>query len=634
MSDNITGAGYLSLTAGFLDKLIARTKRYFKITVIILTPIILIPCFYYIEEPNNLCDLDPQGQVTCHNPTSIRKYVYTLLLMAIYWLTDIVPNAITAFLPLILFPVLGILPAREVAPLYTKDVVMLFVGGLMLVTAIDVTGLHKRVSLKILSIVGTSPFALMFSFSLVTWFSSMWISNTATVSLMMPIAENVFQTLIAQEEKRSRNIKKIAQKDGDSTKKQVSLKVEKDKEEAEYEPSPALKKIMVGISLIIPYSANIGGLATITGTPPNLIMINYMMEKFPDHIPRLDFAQWFVYGFPISLVFLLIMQGWFYLIYVGIDIKLFDLTDRYLDSVQLDKNYGYIPDLDEIREHQRLAALAKKVSLSQEEKDQLQKVLEAKYQKLPPFTSQLGEMIVSAVFLTTCLLWFFRSPGFGGWAQFFKARYVSDATVVLASASLLFILPKTWPRFDARRDIQPTETILTWKTVEKKLPWGIVFLIGGSYALSAGSSASGFSSEVKSHLTNLKGQDPWLIALVITIVTGLLTEFTSNTSSAGLLVGIIGELADAIHVNPMFLLMPMTMATSCAFMFPIATPPNAIAFSYNRLSIKDMIKCGTIMNLVGFSLIALGINSWGRVVLEIDDAVYPDWAANVTATHQ
>jgi len=248
------------------------------------------------------------------------------------------------------------------------------------------------------------------------------------------------------------------------------------------------------------------------------------------------------------------------------------------------------------------------------------------------------------------LLWFFRNPAFTGWGSWFKPKYVTDSTTALTISCLLFFLPNDWPKFSLEScnckglrkggaclgspkcPGKPTRAILEWDDIERMFPWGVIILIGGGYSLSKASSESGFSDLVAARLGALKGMHPLLIILILTVITGFATEFTSNTATEHLLVEIVANLAVAIEVNPYMLLMPMTLSTSLAFMLPVATPPNAIAFSFKRITIKDMCTSGIVMNIVGFVLVALFTWWYGRVstLLDIDPYGGLPWWANAT----
>ena len=230
-------------------------------------------------------------------------------------------------------------------------------------------------------------------------------------------------------------------------------------------------------------------------------------------------------------------------------------------------------------------------------------MIEGQFQNLPKIKTRLGEMLTLFVFVVMVLLWFFRAPGFPGWASLFGvySGYPSDSTTALFCACLMFILPSEMPDF--KLNSKPIKPILEWKDAQEKFPWGLLFLIGGGYSLSAGSSSSGFSALMADKLSGLDSLPTFAIVLVITISLGFITEFMSNVAATNLFIDIVAVLAVSLELNPYLLLLPMTLATSLAFMFPVATPPNAIAFSFNRITIKDMVLAGILMNIVGFFLL-------------------------------
>ena len=556
--------------------------RWWRFIFIVFTPFLLAFVFF-IEEPNNNCSETDPVTGACIGKTNLAAYIYILLWMGTYWVTNCIDMTATSLMPIILMPMFGVLGAKDVAPNYMKDIALLFLGGLLFAAAIEKTGLHRRLALTVMKIFGAKPHALMAGFQICTWFLSMWISNTATTAMVMPIAESVFQVIEAQEKRRY------------------------ERQGREWKgPSAGIRKLFVGLTLAIPHSANIGGMATVTGTPPNKILVGHLEDNYPCMKPNtVDFGLWMAYAFPQSVLYMILAYFWLSTYYIGW--------------------FGNVFCKGKIQPREDLA----QVGETEEDLKEIEAVINDEYEKLGPITKKLGEMIVSGLFVVLVLLWFFRAPAFGGFQHWFESGYVTDSTVVMFVSGFLFILPNDFPKFSTKKQKQPTKPILTWD--ECTIPWGVIILIGGGYALSAGSKASGFGDMIKNAMVGLKGVAPWTVAFVITVIVGFATEFTSNTATESLLVSIVSETAVAIEINPLFLLMPMTLATSLAFMLPIATPPNAIAFSYGRLTVRDMITSGAIMNVVGFALVVILVNTYGRAVFgskqdPFNDTHFPQWA--------
>lgn len=468
-----------------------------------------------------------------------REITYTAaiaLLMAAWWITETIPLAITALIPLILFPAFGIMDGKAVSTQYANHIIFIFVGGFMVALAMERWNLHKRLALKILMLVGVHARFILLGFMLATAFLSMWISNTATTMMMVPIAIAIISRL------------------------DELLGTEK------------VRKFGVGIFLGIAYSASVGGIATLIGTPPNLVFVKIFNTAFPK-APEISFAQWFFFAFPISIAFLFIV--WLLLSMLFCPRK----------GISVDKQ-----------------------------------IFSKQYKALGPISFE--EKIVLIDFLLLVFLWMFRAdirigeftiPGWSGLLP--RATFINDGTVSIFMAVLLFLVPAK-NRGGGR--------ILNGKTVSK-LPWNIVLLFGGGFALAAGFKESGLSAWLGEHLEGLGSLPPLLIIACICLFITFLTELTSNTATAQILLPILAALAVSIKINPLLLMIPGTLSCSFAFMLPVATPPNAIVFGTERLRIADMARVGVILNLLGVIFITLAVFLIGKGVFGIDLSVLPAW---------
>ncbi len=476
-------------------------------------------------------DLSPE------NP-SISYTAGIALWMAIWWITEAVPLAVTALLPVVLFPSLGIMNGKQVAPIYFNHIIFLFIGGFLVALAMQKWELHKRIALRILVWFGVNPKNILAGFMIATAFLSMWISNTATTMMMVPIALSIT----------------------------IRLGEILDKKE--------VQKYAIGIFLGIAYSASIGGIATLVGTPPNLSFARILTILFPG-VPEISFASWFMFAFPISVIFLFIL--WVLLS------KLFrPAPDKFKLDITLFRN---------------------------------------QYKELGPISFE--EKIVFFNFIALAVLWLTRADiSFGGiqlpgWSRLFPfPQYLNDGTVAIAIAILLFVIPSR---------NKPGTRILDWDTASK-LPWHIVLLFGGGFALASGFKESGLALWLGQQFTGVGTLPPLLIVFSICIFVTFLTELTSNTATAEMFLPILGSIAVAIQMNPLFLMIPATLSCSFAFMLPVATPPNAIIFGTNQLKIKDMVRVGIWMNLIGAIMIIGATFLFGKMVFGIDLSVMPDWA--------
>uniref|UniRef100_A0A3Q3FL37 Solute carrier family 13 member 5-like n=1 Tax=Labrus bergylta TaxID=56723 RepID=A0A3Q3FL37_9LABR len=517
---------------------------------ILFTPLVILKLKFLVGAENAAC-------------------AYVIGLMAVYWCTEVLPLAVTALLPTILFPVLGIMQSKDVCMQYLKDTNMLFVGGLMVAVAVEHWNLHKRIALRVLLLVGVRPALLMLGFMGVTAFLSMWISNTATTAMMVPIVQAVLD--------------------------QLNGKVEP-------EPSSTgqrdeRKTMSKGLLLCVCYAASIGGIATLTGTGPNLVLIGQMSQLFPQNGDVINFASWFAFAFPTMILTLTLAWFWLQFLYIGCNLR---------------RTWG----CGAVKSEKELAAY---------------EVIRGEYLRLGKMS--YGEKNVLALFLLMVVLWFTRDPRFmDGWATF-----VTDATVSLFVAVLLFVLPSEPPSFlccrkssDTESQVSrgPTPSLLTWQVTQKKMPWNIVLLLGGGFALAKGSEESGLSRWLGNQMTPLHSIPPWAIAVVLCLLIATFTECASNVATATLFMPILASMSQSISLNPLYVMIPCTLSASFAFMLPVATPPNAIVFSYGLLKVSDMARAGVVMNIIGISCITLAINSWGRVMFNLDS--FPSWA-NATA---
>uniref|UniRef100_H2Z9I3 Citrate transporter-like domain-containing protein n=1 Tax=Ciona savignyi TaxID=51511 RepID=H2Z9I3_CIOSA len=573
---------------------------------------------------------------------------YAILIMAIYWVTEAIPLAVTAFLPLIMFPMSGIMSASAVSKAYFSDTAWLFVGGLIIAVSVEVTNLHKRIALSVLVLVGAKPRWLMLGFMLTTYFLSMWISNTATTAMMLPIVEAILEMTRARSGKGDKSAEDESKtsmstsfyNDVFETDKDMNLQtickefiqnftvfkeklkdsqtMEIDSEdvdifvpehiESEEERNKRMDNLIKGITLCVPYAASIGGTATVTGTGPNLVLSGLFNTLFPDATIKLSFANWIAYALPGSLCMLVLSYIWLSIFFLG-----FSLRD--------------------------ISSCLTRSNFTEGEKN-ARKVIVTEYKKLGNI--KWKEVTVLAVFTTTALLWFFRDPGFmPGWSVVFKEDFVDDGTVAMTMAFFLFFLPSERPSFLKRRQVgneekneddlkRPVSPILDWPTVHRMFPWSVMFLITGGFALAEGATQSGFSQWLGDQLIFLGDLPTWVISLIVTIIVCLFTECSSNVATASLFVPILANLAQSLRIHPLHLMIPPVLACSLAFMLPVATPPNALAFSYGHIKVLDLVKAGSMLNIMGVAIITLFINTYGYSLFGLGE--FPSWAELPGAT--
>ncbi|KAK7882091.1 hypothetical protein WMY93_028265 [Mugilogobius chulae] len=536
------------------------------------------------------------------------------------------------------FPMLQIMESDEVCIQYLKDSNMLFIGGLVVAIAVEQWNLHKRIALQVLLLVGVKPSFLMVGFMSTTAFLSMWISNSAATAMMLPIAKAVLDQLSeteARAEEKHREMMAINEgevnptfqteddqsdsvihlQENGFTKGTTQFENTKDLQDvgeddtyccarrAEAEQRRVRReqkysRLSKGMSLGICYSSSIGGTATLTGTTPNMILKGQIDELFPNNGGIINFASWFGFSFPNMVLTLVLSWLWLQVLFVGFNLK---------------ESFG---------------SCAK----SQDQKEDYQ-VIKNEYKKLGRMS--FAEACVLLIFTLLVLLWFTRDPGFiPGWATVLfnqDKKYVTDGTVAILMSSLFFCIPSSLPPFccgsssEASTKVPPP--LLTWNVVHQKLPWNTLLLLGGGFALAHGSDKSGLSAWLGDTLIPLQNIPPFAISILLCLLVALFTECSSNTATTTLFLPILASMAVAIKIHPMYVMIPCAFASNLAFMLPVATPPNAIAFSFGNLKVIDMVKTGSMLNVIGIVTINLAINTWGVAMFDLD--TFPDWA-NVT----
>uniref|UniRef100_A0A8C3JNK6 Solute carrier family 13 member 2 n=1 Tax=Calidris pygmaea TaxID=425635 RepID=A0A8C3JNK6_9CHAR len=576
------------------------TLAFRKYLIIVLVPIVFLPLPLAV-------------------PTKEAQCGYVIIVMALFWCTEALPLAVTALFPVLLFPLMNIMDSTKVCQEYLKDTNMLFIGGLLMAIAIEKWNLHKRVALRVLLITGVRPALLLMGFMIVTAFLSMWISNTATTAMMVPIAQAVLEQLHKSEMESgtggqaSENVNKAFELQEEPTKtdnfKETEKKgnshvltIEEDRKRNESLLEEKHRNFSKGMSLCICYSASIGGIATLTGTTPNLVLQGQIDELFPDNGNIINFASWFSFAFPTMIVLLVLTWIWLQILYLGFNFP---------------KNFGCTADASAKAKEQRAYDTIKEES-----------------KKLG--SMKFAEIAVLIIFILLVLLWFTRDPGFiPGWATVLfnkgDTSYVTDATVAIFISILLFIIPSDISRNDSDNErtgskskIRAPPALLDWKVVHEKMPWNIVFLLGGGFALAKGSEESGLSSWLGTKLTPLQQIPHPAIALLLCLLIATFTECTSNVATTTLFLPILASMAEAICLHPLYVMLPCTLSASLAFMLPVATPPNAIVFSYGQLRVIDMAKAGFVLNILGVLTITLAINTWASSFFQLQ--TFPSWA--------
>ena len=460
-------------------------------------------------------------------------------LMAIWWMTEAIPLFATALMPLVLFPLLGIMAGRETAPVYVNSTIILFIGGFMIALTMQKWNLHRRIALNIINFVGGGPARIVLGFMIAAAFLSMWISNTATAVMMVPMG----LAIVLQVEERL---------------------------------GEGARQFSVGLMLGIAYGCSVGGLTTLVGTPPNLSFVRIYEILFPT-APRIAFGQWMIVAFPVGAVML--ATAW---------VVITQVFYRVPAEVAVDRG-----------------------------------VVKRELERLGPISFE--ERAVLIVFAVTALLWVFRVDlnlgafTLPGWSRLLPwPGLIDDGTVAITMASVLFFIPARNRESGSR---------LMGADVIPRLPWNVVLLIGGGFALAYAFQQTGLAKLIGSQFEAAGALPTFVLILLVCLALTFLTELTSNTATTEMILPILAPVALVTGTHPLVLMIPATLSASCAFMMPVATPPNAIVFGSNRLSIAEMARAGIVLNLIGALVIATLVYTLGLVVFDIDPVVVPDWAA-------
>jgi sodium-dependent dicarboxylate transporter 2/3/5 len=445
-------------------------------------------------------------------------------LMAVFWITEAIPIPVTALLPLVLFPLLGLSNIADAAVPYSNPIILLFLGGFVIALAMQKWNLHRRVAITLISALGTKPRRIILGFLVSSTIVSMWVSNTATALMMLPIATSVV-ALLPSDARGSR----------------------------------ALRGFGTALLLSVAYGSTAGGMATLIGTPPNALLAAYVNSVY--HLD-IGFAQWMLLGVPVTLIALPAVH--------------FVLT-----RVSFRLGTTEVPGMK---------------ALLTEERSRLGRV-------------SRGELSVAIVFVLTALGWIFQ-PLIAR-----VAPLVSDTTVAIAGAVALFMIPV---------NVRRGEFVMDWDAT-RTLPWNVLLLFGGGLSLAGMIEKHGLSHYLGGLSSNLGGVPVVATACLVCFLILMLTELTSNTATAATFLPIVAATAVSLGQNPLLFLIPAALASNCAFMLPVGTPPNAIVFGSGFITLPQMAKAGFILEVAMVPIIVGAVLLLGPLVFHLHLGVVPAW---------
>ncbi|KFR11186.1 Solute carrier family 13 member 1, partial [Opisthocomus hoazin] len=605
-------------------KILSYLLAYRKFLLIVLTPLLLLPLPLIIKTKEAEC-------------------AYTLFVVAIFWLTEALPLAVSALLPAFMFPLFGIMESKEVASAYFKDFHLLLIGVICLAASIEKWNFHKRVALRMVMLVGVNPAWLMLGFMVSCAFLSMWLSNTSAAAMVMPIVEAVAQQIIRAETEA--DALEMSCSNGSVN---LALELDASNETSfmwlrhicvdthihivclfnsfvsrfalpvylmQVKPiSPENKLLVSGrkskkekyngifkvMCLCVAYSATIGGLTTITGTSTNLIFAEHFNTRYPA-CQCINFGSWFILSIPVAVVILVLSWVWLQWLFLGFDFK---------NMFKCGKN-----------------KTAREEASAQ--------VIEEEYKKLGQMS--YPETVTLILFILMTLLWFTRDPGFiPGWSSLFAEYkgYATDSTTALMVGLLFFVIPaKTLSRTsNGQNTVFGYSPLITWKEFQSCMPWEIAILVGGGGALADGCEVSKLSEWIANKLTPLGSLPLWLVILISCLIVTSVTEVASNPATITIFLPILSPLVSRTHVvfNQKLLIIHVIIQLLKEAVFK-TNPANAIVFSYGHLTIMDMVKAGLGINIIGVAVVMLAIMTWTVPIFDL--YTYPSWAPDISSTN-
>uniref|UniRef100_A0A7E4ZV06 Solute carrier family 13 member 2 n=1 Tax=Panagrellus redivivus TaxID=6233 RepID=A0A7E4ZV06_PANRE len=515
------------------------------------------------------------------------KCVWCVLVLSIYWTAEIIPLPATALFPLFLFPLTGIMPPKAVAREYMNDTIFLFVGGLIVAAAVEKSHLHERIALRVLTLSGSQPKWVMFGFMSVTALLSMFISNTATTAMMVPIAQSVIKQLEVS----------YAAHSSEASLLQVPKK-----------PQKTNSMLSKGMIISICFAANIGGTGTITGTPPNLVFIGQLANLFPNVNTGVNYLSFFLFAFP--LMFLCLIACWMILV-----VYFLRKAPQGNDAVtkMIHDKYNNLPVMS-FAEKNVSVIFVVMLLLWLCRAPEVVPGFGDLFEKGWYTDSTSSIIIVALLFILPSekpkFLWPSREYLLGKKKSHVHANELNDDDVGIPIKS--------------KKAYHGPQRLMNWTTMLSMFPWSVVWLLGGGFALAAGVKESGLSIMLGNILGQLDSVPLWILQVICVGAVMGVTNICSNTVTASIFIPIVSTLAAKTEVHPLTLMLPTTMACSFAFMLPVGTPPNAIVFSSGMLSVMDMIGSGFLVTLATLAITVGYMQSFAYLIFDI--STMPEWS--------
>lgn len=554
------------MSVSCLRKVVKITKECWKSIIVVITPILLLPFLTFGANSQE------------------SRCAYVVILMAIFWTFEPIPLPVTALLPVVLFPLLGLATTEQACGPYLQSTNMLFFASLAIAISMECSSLHKRIALRILMIVGTDIRKLFAGFMITTMFLGIWIINTAATAMILPIADVITEELLSEDQEKDDSNSEPLE---DSNNHDSIVKYDKDislcvinpgnSREMRNEKNDKLRRLLY---ISIAYSATIGGTTTLTSNGPNLVF-RFVLDDIYKGLPPVDYTNWLLFCIPATIITVCILWVIFKSIYMRDDA---------------------ISHITKAPKH----------------------IITEKYNELGPIT--FHEMAVCFLFILLILLWMFRDPQFvTGWATLIGGDIKpKDATVAVLVVVLMFCIPSR------PMGPYPSPSLLDWPTVQSKLSWGVIILRGGGFSMAETATRSGLTKYIGTQLTHLNFLSMIGIVIVMSLIATFSTEFASNSAIATIFLPIAGQLATNLNVNPLLLMIPITLSCSYAFVLPVGTPANALVFSHANLNSTDMLIPGMITKLLCLVIMLANLYAIGISIFDLNE--FPMWANQTNQT--
>ncbi|XP_075534448.1 Na(+)/dicarboxylate cotransporter 3-like [Dermacentor variabilis] len=532
--------------------------------LMVLIPVVLLPLLFFEDAQKARC-------------------AYVVSIVGLYWIVEPIPLGATSLIPIVLYPMLGVLTTERTCQLYMNDINLMFLGTLVMAVAIEHSHLHQRIALKTLCLLGTGIKMLAFGLMFISMFLSIWINNVAITAMMMPVVNSLAHELLQERrrslsrgdidveglaELRQRVAKAAAAAASNGSTKLLSHQDEDKEEPVEVVPMKVRNRhafldkttehrIRALLYLSVLYGANTGTIATITSGASNIVFKFVIEDLYGDRAP-VDYALWMFFALPTALI----GTGLIFLVVVPAFFR------------------------------------CKSPDLGKESRSHTMAAIHRNYAALGPV--KFHEVAVLLLCILLVFLWLFRDPMFArGWATYFGTIKPKDATAVTIPVILLFMIPsKPW-------EGAKSPSLLSWEMVQAKLPWSVILLIGSGFAIAEGMRVSGLSELMGQKLATLGHMPPVPLMICLSIVSSFMSELVSNSATCTVLLPVFDELAKDLHVNPLLFLIPATIASNYAFLLPVGTPANAMVYEQGRLTLMEMVLPGFLAKTITMAVTVL-----------------------------